>query len=245
MILISAIAPTTELEAVNGMLSAIGIAPIADTSSPATDVVMAVSLLRRSAREVCSMGWRFNTEFGFELAPVALATWAGRDGSTEELNQFQMPVGVAKYTTTASLPQQHFDALLRRGTVNGVPAMLFYDRARNRFGFNADTFPYIYINPTWFMDFEDMPEVARRYICIRSARQFGQQVAGSSELASFSERDELYALRNLKREEGQEDVVNIFDNADTPAFLGYRTRYPEGFVDPRASPGIGLGPSPI
>lgn len=240
------IAPTTELDAVNTMLAAIGEAPIDSLDDvTATDVVMAVNMLRAAAREVLSLGWRFNMEWGFEIAPSATVPIHFRDGSSDMLNVFVPPDGLVRFRVTACIGQidsRAVDVTIRkpRRLDPATYPTVFYDRANNYDGLLASQHPFLYIDPVWFVDYEDMPEEARRYIAVRAARQFAAQVMGSAELSNFSEKDETYALRTLKRYEGQEDdTLNVFDNMrDTGAFLGGRAYYQTGVVDPRNSKGL-------
>ena len=57
---------TTQLEAVNTMLSTIGEAPVNSlTGSLPVDASMAVNILNEVNREVQSAGWKFNTPVEF------------------------------------------------------------------------------------------------------------------------------------------------------------------------------------
>lgn len=246
----SGIVPTTELEAVNAMLSAIGEAPIT-TLSPlptAPDVVMAINLLRNQCREVCTMGWRFNMEWGYEIPPAVTNTVTSRDGTSINAATFIPPAQLARFRVSACQGQigsQTLDLVVRKPRTLDPAAypLVFYDRTNNRDGIDSSIWPYLYIDPVWFMDFDSMPDTARRYIVVRAGRQFAQQTVGSAELAGFAKEDEVFALRTLKRYEGQEDdQCNMFDHMmDTAAFLGNRTRYLSGVVDNRNT----KGPTPL
>lgn len=61
--------PTTELEAVNEILSSIGEAPVNSLESGMDDANMALQILRSVSRETQSIGWYFNREQGFLLSP--------------------------------------------------------------------------------------------------------------------------------------------------------------------------------
>jgi len=113
---------------------------------------------------------------------------------------------------------------------------VFYDRAKNRIGLDSTLYPFLYIDPIWSTDFVNLPEDARRYIAVRASRQLAQQVVSSTELAQFTAQDELFALRDLKRSEGQEDDFNMFDNIESYEMLGDRTPMPQGPIDERSSP---------
>lgn len=236
---------TTELEAVNAMLSAIGEAPITnvDTATQA-DVKMAVNILRNTTREVQRVGWRFNTEFGYEVAPVvAPMLWTDSAGESRLLNIFEPPASLARFTITKSPDQQGtklVDTAIRPSKVykkNGAAALVFYDREHNRDGFPIEDRDYLYINPVWWINFEDMPEVARFYCVAKAARDFSQQVVGSPELSGFTAENVRIAYKDLKREEGVVDRKNLFNQAEMVAFLGGRRRAPTGIADPRSTAG--------
>lgn len=247
MAVITSLAPTTELEAVNTMLAAIGEAPITDLASLATDVVMALNILRNATRDLQHEGWRFNMEWGFELEPTDTQAWMGSDTSSAVLNIFTAPAGLARFTVSqcdGQIGDRKLDLVLRAPRkwhpVSGPTPPVFYDRAKNRDGLDATRYSVLYIDPVWFVDFEQMPECARRFATVRAARQLAQQAVGSTELAGFSSQDEAAAYKVLRRLEGQEDDdLNLFDNmADMSAFAGMRSSsLSVGLVDPRKSPG--------
>lgn len=235
----------TELDAVNAMLSAIGEAPIADVDTATqADVIIAINELRNATREVQAMGWRFNTEYGFQLPPAATLSWPDADGVTTLLNIFVPPDAPAMLDfSVTQIPEQQGDGYVdtairpsRVYTVSAAKVLVFYDRALNRDGFDASKYPFLYINPVWCFDYEQMPEVARRFTAILAGRRFQQRVVGSGELDGFTTHDESIALRNLKRKEGQEDDYNIFDNYSVSRVLGNRPIL-SGVSDRRKSPG--------
>jgi hypothetical protein len=227
------LAATTELEAVNAMLATIGESPIADVDTATqADATIAINTLRDVVREVQSMGWKFNTEFGYQVAPEAATyDWVDLDGVTTTLNIFKRPAGLIDFEVTKIPSQQgssYVDTTLKKSRKyqeTGAYVEVFYDRRNNRDGFKASDFPYLYINPTWLMDFSDMPETARRFGVIVAARRFQASVVGSEVLHSFTERDERVAYRNLKRAEGQKDNLNMFNNSGTAAILGWPRRF--------------------
>ena len=65
------------------------------------------------------------------------------------------------------------------------------------------------------LDFEDLPEPARRYITIRSARIFQDRMVGSQKHNAFTLRDEMGAMAVLREFEGDTADHNIFNNYDT------------------------------
>lgn len=237
---------TTELEAVNAMLASIGEAPIDDLDVAATtmaDVRIAVSILRATARDVQTEGWRFNSEFGLQVENSGSYTRVDTDGTSTVLSIFKPPAGLVKFEMSRSEDQQgdrYTDAVIRPSKEyqeSAKPVLVFYDRARNRDGWDATERVYLYIDAVFLFNFEHLPETARNYIVVKASRRFAQRVAGSAELSSFSSNDELTALRGLKRDQGEPDDYNIFDNMDTYKHIGQRPRGPSGVSDTRNSPG--------
>lgn len=243
---ISPLALTTELDAVNAMLASIGESRITNlVSNTNADVLLAVDIIRRVAAEVQSRGWKFNTEFGYEISPSATYLWTGRDGSTETLNIFRPPttplllgfeVSEGKGQTGTSKP----DVVLRKSRnyttgAPAVPVIVFYDRVKNRDGFSDRAF--LYIDPTWLLEFEDLPQEAKYYIALRAARQFAEKAVGSAELSGYSEKDEGGAWRPLKRRHGLEDNYNMLESADVGAVLLHRQSLPSGRYDDRSNVG--------
>lgn len=225
MSVITNLMPTTELEAVNAMLSAIGEAPVSSLAGTQPDLVMAINTLRNTARAVQSVGWTFNTEFGYQVAPFALLLWEDTDSIITELNIFKPDPNLARFSITSTSPQSILDVVLRPSrayTEGGSPVIVFYDRSLNRDGLDSTLFPYLYIDPVWLFDYEHLPEQARRLIYVQAARQFIQEQVGSDTLARFKGFDEAVALRNLKESHGLEDTYNMLTNNSVYRILGGR-----------------------
>lgn len=245
---ITGLAPTTELEAINGMLAAIGEAPVTQSeietpSSP--DVIMAVNILTDTHRQVLSMGWRFNTEFGFQVqAEVATYAWTGSDGSTATLLIFLRPTDLLAFELTQTSKQfPDLDVSLRPARdvslTEGVD-IVFYDREKNRDGFESSKLDddSLFIEGVFLMDYEDSPETFRQYVQVKATRRFQADTVGSDKLDRFVQADEFLALRNLKRDQGKTERYNIFNNSGTSAIVGRRYRHRLGFgrLDTRNTP---------
>lgn len=224
---ITGIAPTTELEAINGMLAAIGESPIDQTeleTPTLPDTIMAVNILTDTHREVLGMGWRFNTEFGFEVqAEASTYAWTGSDGSTATLLIFLQPSDLLTFEMTPTHKQTHLEVGIRPArdeTLSEGSDRVFYDKLQNRDGFESDNIQddALYLDAVFLMDYEDAPESFRRYCAVKATRRFQVSVMGSDKLDRFADRDEFLALRNLKRDQGRQERFNIFRNM--PAVRG-------------------------
>lgn len=227
--LITNIAPTTETEAINAMLSAIGESPVADAStSTLADVQMAYNLLKNATRDLQSVAWRFNEVLGMELKPTSTLAWTDTSGATTSLNVFQTPTGVTQWRLTPCPQNGDLDMVSRPGLV--AAGIILYDRRWNRDGADASRYPFIYIDALYAFDFEKMPETARRYCTVVAGRQFCQQVVGSDTLSGFQSRDEAIALRLLRRDQGQNETLNMLDSWDAYRIMGGRLRGPAGYT---------------
>ena len=190
-------AGTSKLDAVNTMLSSIGEAPVSSLSSGLIEAEIAESILNTIDREVQSMGWHFNTELNKSFAQ----TPAG---------EILLPADIlrADATLKANAPN-----LVQRG-------LKMYDRVNHTFivGTNAA------LDVVVQLVFDDLPEVAKRYIVLRATRIFQDRVVGSNTLHSFQEKDEQQALVQLKDFDKAADDHNIFDNYDTFSIIDRQGR---------------------
>jgi hypothetical protein len=167
---ISGLVATTELEALNSVMSAMGQAPFPDIASAiaGTDGQMALALLRNVTRKVQATGWKFNTEFGLALTPVVSNfAWTDPDGTGQVLTVFKVPAGLAKWDLSSTSDQVGLDVVARPSksyVETALPVLVFYDRAKNRDGFPVGERTKLWIDAAWYFDFEFLPETARAYI---------------------------------------------------------------------------------
>jgi len=190
-------AGTSKLDAVNTMLSSIGEAPVSSLSSGLVEAEIAESILNTIDREVQSMGWHFNTELNKSFAQ----TLAG---------EILLPADTlrADATLKANAPN-----LVQRG-------LKMYDRVNHTFVIGVSVALDIVVQ----LIFDDLPEVAKRYIVLRAARVFQDRVVGSNTLHTFQEKDEEQALVQLKDFDKATDDHNIFDNYDTFSIIDRQGR---------------------
>lgn len=183
---------TSELEAVNTILSTIGEAPLNSlTGSLPVDGTIAKNVLSEVAREVQSQGWHFNTHINVTLTrntdnKIPLAT-----------NVVRVEIDPRKYS---------------KGDYNIVQRDAFlYNLAKNEETFDRD-----FENATvvYLLPFNEIPEQAKRYITIRSARIFHDRTLGANTLHKFSQEDETKALSILKQAESLTGDYSIFDTPE-------------------------------
>lgn len=182
--------PTTELEAVNEMLTTIGETPVETLDNLGfTDAAIARDVLRAVSREVQTVGWFFNTDEAYVFQPDL-------DGNVA------LPANLLKVRAGGDEER----VLIQRGGK-------LYDRTNATFTFAADTPPTCFV--VWFLDYETLPETARRLIAIRAARIFQTKVLGSDQLHVFTEDHEREARSALNVEESENNPSNFLtDSAD-------------------------------
>lgn len=173
--------PTTLLEAVNEMLTASGASPVNTLDAPAgADVAIAKDMVTSISREVQSHGWWFNTSY-HESLPAS--------GYTITVPSDVLSVRPSRGTNT--LPAETRPFVLREGRLyNPITASFNFTSAAR-----ADIIR--------LLEFEHLPESARRYITVRAARVFQTKVVGDEQLGVFNESHEQEAYQALEGDHGQ------------------------------------------
>ena len=182
--------PTSKLDAVNSILLGIGEAPVNTLGSGLQEAEIAEVTLNNINREVQSLGWHFNTEIRYTLAK-----------NSEGI--INLPANCLKLDVTSVLRDYDTDVVER--------SRKLYDRVKNSFVFTTD----IETDLVVFLDFEEIPEVARRYITLRAARKYQENILGSETLSKLQADEEGLALNALKEAEAEIGDYTIFDQYDT------------------------------
>lgn len=181
---------TSELEAINTILSTIGEAPLSSLiGSLPVDGTIAKNVLNEINREVQSSGWHFNTHYKATLT---------RDAS----NKIPVASNVLRVELDPNYySKSSYDIVQRNNYI--------YNLAENTDIFDKD---FENVTIVYLLDFSEIPEQAKRYITIRSARVFHDRTLGATSLHKFSQEDEARALIVLKQAEASTGDYTIFDN---------------------------------
>lgn len=168
--------PTSELEAVNTMLTAIGEAPVNTLEDVnIADVATARKILHEISRDVQTGEWHFNT---FDL------TWT-RDANEE----YPVPPNVLRVS-------------IDKDKNHGVQVVHLGDRLFNpetmSNKFDAER---LEVKVILFFPFDQLPEPARRFITIKATRTFQDRFLGSDKIHAYTESDEQWAWVRLKETE--------------------------------------------
>jgi len=189
--------PTTQLSAVNSMLSTIGEAPVNSLSSGLVDAETAETILNEVSRDVQSLGWNFNTEPNYTVA-------ADSDGNVvlpSEVVRADLANSVTKYRSSKN-------EYVQRGNK-------MYDKVNHTYNIGEA----LKLDVVVLLAFEQLPEVARRFITLKASRLFQERVVGSDTLSAMNRADEEQALYALREMEGDNADYNIFDDGGTYSVL--------------------------
>ena len=188
---------STELDAINTMLTTIGESPVNSISASTADTRIAQLILQEVDRATQIKGWNWNTEKEVTLTPNV---------STLEitLSNNVVRVSIDKRTYT------NID-VVQRGT-------RLFDKKNKTFQFSSA----IKAEVVSLLPFTDLPEQARYYIVVRSARLFQQRMIGDATGSAFSAEEETTALMALQDSEDETANHNIFDQYDVAKVTAYR-----------------------
>ena len=191
------VAATTELEAINIMLAAIGEAPVNSlTGQVPVDVRIAQSTLIEVNKRIQSEGWSFNTEIDVTLV---------RNQTTK---QIELSTDILRID--ANIHQHPTIDPIQRG-------LKLYDRLNNVYEFEED----LICTVVYFRPFIELTEPARRYINIKAARIFVDRLVSDDGLRTYTEQDETRARAILMETDlsngdhnilrGDPSLTSVFD----------------------------------
>ena len=193
---------STELESVNVILSTIGESPLNSLSgSLPVDGTVAKNVLSEISREVQSAGWHFNTQYKTTLV---------RDTN----NKIPVATNVVRVDLDPNLiSRSDYDLVQRDGKL--------FNLAKNTDVFDKD---FENVTQVLLLPFNEIPEQAKRYITIRSARVFHDRTLGANTLHKFSQEDEKQALSILRNAEARTGDFTIFDTPEQIYTIGRNNR---------------------
>jgi hypothetical protein len=187
---------STELDAINTMLTTIGESPVNSISASTADTRIAQLILQEVDRATQIKGWNWNTEKEVPLT---------RNGSNEIVlssNVVRVDVNRQEYRNVE---------VVQRGNK-------LWDKKNRTFIFTADLKGEV----VYLLPFSDLPEQARYYIVVRSARLFQQRMIGDATGSAFSAEEETTAYMALNDSEDETADHNIFNNYDVAKVVAHR-----------------------
>ena len=161
-------AVSTELDAVNQILSSVGQAPVTTLDLQNPEVSIVLNTLREVNRQVQSEGWIFNTERDYALEPDS------------ETNEIVYPFNILQIDASNEKHRQDYDVVRRGGKL--------YDRLNHTYTFTKT----LYADVVWYFDFTDVPPAIQTYIVARAAKMCATKMIGDQELYKLLGEQEVY-----------------------------------------------------
>ena len=175
-------AVSTELDAVNQILSSVGQAPVTTLDKQNPEVAIVLNTLREVNKMVQAEGWAFNTETDYELVP---------DSNSKEIAYASNWLQVDPIENVDNI---NIDAIRRNGKL--------YDKKHHTYEFTKN----IKVNITWLFDFSDVPPQVQQYITARAARMCATKMIGDREInALLQEQEQLTRAMAMNYETEQGD----------------------------------------
>ena len=182
--------PTTETEAVNALLRAVGIAPVGSLSSTNLDVVDAIQTLSTVNRSVQGKGWYFNTRFN-------------REYLRDTMGEIELPANVLEVKMGANSAGATGSIIVRDGKL--------YDLDNDT---SVLTTNY-YLDIIELLEFEQLPQAARDYIVARAIRiHTANDDDADADKRNQQSQDEVSTYSTLFDNEQEMTNRSFFDKLD-------------------------------
>jgi hypothetical protein len=160
-------AVSTELDAVNQILSSVGQAPVTTLDLQNPEVSIVLNTLREVNKQVQAEGWIYNTERSYELVP---------DSTSKEI---LYPSNMLQIDTNVEAHRNEYDVVRRNGKL--------YDRLKHTYQFTEN----VKADVVWLFDFTDIPPAIQAYITARAARMCAVKMVGDRELQALLQEQEM------------------------------------------------------
>ena len=162
---------TTELDAINILLAAIGTSPVNNIDTVNTDAVMAKNYIHNALKEIQTEKWYFNTEDNYQLIP-------------DINNEIHLADNII-----------NIDSIGRFGeNTNLIPrGKKLYDRLNHTYKIQNP----ITANIILCLEIDELPETAVQYIIAKAARKYQEELLGDPSLRTWTKEDEATARGRL------------------------------------------------
>ena len=178
-------AVSTELDAVNQILSSVGQAPVSTLDMQNPEVYIVLSTLREVNKQVQSESWTFNTERHVELS---------RDSN----NKIKAPASALSVDANVQKYNDKYNIVRKQGYL--------YDMYEHTNVFEED----LVVDIVWLVAFADLPPIVQSYVVARAARVVAVKLIGDSEVFQLLQEQELQTRVALTEYETQQGDYSMF-----------------------------------
>ena len=183
-------AASTELDAVNEILTSVGQAAVTTLDLRNPEVSIVLTTLREQNKLVQAQGWTFNTERHYTLQP---------DASTKHI---VYPDNILAIDANRDAHLETYDIVKRNGRL--------YDRYNHTDEFDNN----LECDIVWLIDFADVPAPLQIYITARAARVCAIKMVGDATLNKLLEEQEINAKSTAFEYETQQGDYSFFGFRD-------------------------------
>ncbi|MAT11673.1 MAG: hypothetical protein CMM02_11770 [Rhodopirellula sp.] len=187
-------AVSTELDAVNQILSSVGQAPVTTLDLQNPEVAIVVNTLREQSKQVQLEGWSFNTERNYKMVRSA------------DVNEITYPSNVLALDANVESHRGKYDLVKRNGKL--------YDRYNHTYTFTED----IKADVLWYLEFTDLPSAIQAYITAKAARMCATKMVGDAQLNQLLQEQEATTRAAAIEEECQQGDYSFFGFQDGKNF---------------------------
>lgn len=193
-------AASTELDAVNQILSSVGQAPVTTLDLRNPEVFITVNTLREVSKQVQLEGWTFNTEREYPMV------------RNEATNEIALPANLLSIDANVEEHKNDYDLVMRNGKL--------YDRLNKTYVFTENP----KVDVVWYFDFQFLPPAVQSYITARAARMCATRMVGDPQLYQLLSDTEEMARGTLTEYECNQGDYTIFGTPDGQDY--YRSYQP-------------------
>lgn len=190
----SSYSASTELDAVNQILSSVGQAPVTTLDQQNPEVSIVLSTLREVNRQVQSEGWTFNTEKHKTL---------NRNSQT---NRILFPPDALSVDANKDAHRDGYHIVRRTLTLSGTTSAFLYDMHRHKYEFETD----LICDIVYLVDFDDTPPIVQSYITARASRLASVKLVGDSEIYNLLQEQEAQTRLALMEYEANQGDFSMF-----------------------------------
>ena len=193
----------TKVQAVNSMLAAVGESPITNLEADLAEAQTAITMLDDVSRELQTRGWSWNRQVNRKIKRSAT-------------NEVHLPA----HTLAVDIKDEYTERQMRGSRVAFRNGKL-YDLVKFTYIFDTDpTLDLIY-----GLDFDELPESARRAIVLDATARYTQIVLGVDTDTQFITSQAIKAYIQLEQEEDNLSDFNIVTDNPLTKYTTDRVRY--------------------
>ena len=183
--------PSTKLDAVNSLLTAVGEYPVSNLVDDVAEATIAIQVLDEVSREIQSRGWSWNTRRKAKLVP-------------DTNNNVAIPANVTRVDAVSTYGYADRN---KRYTIRDNKLYNMIDMTNI---FEEDE---VCVDLVYLWDFDDLPEEARRFITLDAQQRYMNRVVGADADMAQVQQQATRAYIALEQDEDVNADRNIlWDN---------------------------------